>query len=143
VKFHNNVISYSFDMPGIRDITNTYLTAHKSNNIFIIKFEDLVSNPAIALKKLFSELNLFPSIFYNLEDVVWEEAATRGSFAYQTKGKFLENKNNPPKYTFSKVHRKGIVGDWKSSFTNEAIEYTKQVTKDGLIELGYEKDMNW
>ncbi|MDR3646462.1 MAG: sulfotransferase domain-containing protein [Candidatus Babeliales bacterium] len=39
--------------------------------------------------------------------------------------------------------RKGQIGSWKTHFTNEHKELFKKVWGNLLIDLGYEKDMNW
>jgi len=39
--------------------------------------------------------------------------------------------------------RKGLVGDWKNHFTEEHVRKFKEGCGDVLIELGYERDLNW
>ena len=39
--------------------------------------------------------------------------------------------------------RKGIVGDWRNLFTQNHKDYFKEVAGQLLIDLGYEKDLNW
>ncbi len=39
--------------------------------------------------------------------------------------------------------RKGIVGDWKNNFNENAIQLIKKELGDMLIEMKYEKDHNW
>ena len=39
--------------------------------------------------------------------------------------------------------RKGIVGDWRNLFTQKHKDYFKEFAGQLLIELGYEKDLNW
>jgi len=39
--------------------------------------------------------------------------------------------------------RKGIVGDWRNLFTQKHKDYFKEVAGQLLIDLGYERDMNW
>jgi adenylylsulfate kinase len=41
------------------------------------------------------------------------------------------------------TRRKGIVGDWRNLFTQKHKDYFKEVAGNLLIELGYEKDLNW
>jgi adenylylsulfate kinase len=41
------------------------------------------------------------------------------------------------------THRKGIVGDWRNLFTQNHKDYFKEFAGQLLIELGYEKDLNW
>jgi hypothetical protein len=39
--------------------------------------------------------------------------------------------------------RKGIVGEWRNLFTQKHKDYFKEVAGQLLIDLGYEKDLNW
>lgn len=39
--------------------------------------------------------------------------------------------------------RKGIVADWRNLFTQNHKDYFKEVAGQLLIDLGYEKDLNW
>lgn len=39
--------------------------------------------------------------------------------------------------------RKGIVGDWRNYFTNDAKQQFKSIAGELLIELGYESSMSW
>ena len=39
--------------------------------------------------------------------------------------------------------RKGIVGDWRNLLTQKHKDYFKEMAGDLMIELGYEKDLNW
>ena len=39
--------------------------------------------------------------------------------------------------------RKGSIGSWKQYFTQEHKQAFKEVAGQLLIDLGYEKDLNW
>ena len=39
--------------------------------------------------------------------------------------------------------RKGIAGDWKNNFSEEACDVFKKYAGEELILMGYEKDLNW
>jgi adenylylsulfate kinase len=41
------------------------------------------------------------------------------------------------------TRRKGIVGDWRNLFTQNHKDYFKEMAGQLLIDLGYEKDLNW
>jgi len=56
---------------------------------------------------------------------------------------FSSHSMNPEKsHTFRKGN-KGSIAGWKNKFTNEHKDTFKKVTGKLLIELGYEKDMDW
>ena len=39
--------------------------------------------------------------------------------------------------------RKGIVGEWRTSYNKELKDYVKTYSGQTLIDSGYEKDLNW
>lgn len=41
------------------------------------------------------------------------------------------------------TRRKGIVGDWRNLFSQKQRDYFKKIAGPLLIELGYEKDLDW
>jgi hypothetical protein len=40
-------------------------------------------------------------------------------------------------------YRKGVHGDWKNHFTQDTVDYFKQITGDLVVQLGYEADSQW
>ena len=46
-------------------------------------------------------------------------------------------------YKRSSTFRKGVIGDWKNHFTEEHKQAFKEMCGRELIDLGYEKDLNW
>lgn len=45
--------------------------------------------------------------------------------------------------TPNSFYRKGVVGDWKAYFTDDARRWFKQAAGDQLVALGYERDDSW
>jgi len=52
----------------------------------------------------------------------------------------LKDKINPGK---SPTFRSGKIGGWKKAFNEENKSIFKDLAGDLLIQLGYEKDLNW
>lgn len=91
-------------------------------------------------------LGVAPSPFAELNDQAYADAAYLGSFEYQTGGrrKRGEDHTERPGGEHSGISaRKGIVGDWRSSFTPRTVARFKELTGDALYQLGYETDRNW
>lgn len=145
-RFHFGEPAYHFHWPDAGLLVDSYLTALDSPNMYIIRFEDLHADGPGALKTLMVRLGLDPSPFFAFDDKAYEDAAYLGSFEYQTGGtrKRGEDHKGRPGGEHSGVSaRKGIVGDWRSSFTPAAVGRFKALTGDALVRLGYEKSADW
>lgn len=96
----------------------------KHDNVLIIKYEDLLSEPLTVLIKACQHL----SIDY-VENQI-SAAIEKYSFKNQ-------KKKNP---TFL---RKGLAGDWKNYFNQKTRIAFDQIAGDTLIKLGYENNRHW
>jgi hypothetical protein len=94
-------------------------------DIFIVRFEDLISSPKTELEKILDYL-----VSHGFEPTVSRHQALDALQAQMTPRKSI---------TF----RKGIAGDWRNHFTQENINHFKQIAGDLLIRLGYEKTNDW
>jgi Sulfotransferase domain len=134
----------------------------RNPNIYEIKFENLIAEPSEKLKEIFNHLeivregtnNLNLTGKYNrvvnklgasglavrrdqLTSVALNDIVKTLSFQNLTKGRKQGTENTDSHY------RKGESGDWKEHFTNQHKDYFKEHFGTLLIELGYEKDLNW
>jgi hypothetical protein len=102
-----------------------------NQNIYMLRYEDLLQNTEDTLRLLFSEFFGLDVDENKLKKVVKEF-----SFENQTKrSKGIEDT--------SSFLRKGISGDWKNKFNNDSKEVFKKHAGEMLIKLGYEDDSNW
>jgi DNA gyrase/topoisomerase IV subunit B len=72
----------------------------------------------------------------NVSKGIIQKVVSKYSFENQTKRKPGEENTNS-------FLRKGVSGDWKNYFNEEAKDIFKRHAGDLLIKLGYEKDLNW
>jgi hypothetical protein len=84
-------------------------------------------------------------IFKGVPEEMLEYAISLGDFSKQSGGQHSEGKSDA---YFSSASgftglRKGIVGDWRNHFTPKVKERAKELIGEALIELGYEKDLDW
>ena len=71
-----------------------------------------------------------------MSDSKGQQIADEYSFENQSK-RVAGNEN------INSFMRKGIIGDWKNSFTQASKELFAEYAGNELIKLGYEKDYSW
>ena len=96
-----------------------------------VKYEELIENPCQALKRVLKEL-----AGVELDDSRIEEIVSKYSFEKIAGRKSGVEKTNS-------FLRKGIVGDWRNNFTEEAKVKFNNYAGETLIRLGYKKDSSW
>jgi len=102
-----------------------------SDRVHIVKYENLLHQAKKELREAIEFLNREILDERKLDDII-----LKYSFENQTKRRAGdENKNS--------FLRKGISGDWKNKFTNEACEVFDYYGGEELITAGYEKDRKW
>ncbi len=90
-------------------------------------FEDLTCS-SVSQKKVINDILGFlygPSLLADRKSLLVEQ--------------MISNVNPAKAVTF----RKGLIGDWKNEFDLEIANAFKEVAGSLLVELGYEKDLNW
>ena len=96
-----------------------------------VRYEDLLARPVEEVRRLLGFLGADAS----------EEAARRcvssASFEKLSKGR-KRGEEDPTSF-----FRKGVAGDWRSVFTEEDRRVFKEAAGGLLVELGYEKDLDW
>lgn len=97
----------------------------------IVRYEDLLTTPVDTLHNHFIHLLGKEIPREKIEQVVEEF-----SFENMTKRKRGTSAKN-------KFERKGISGDWKNYFTEEACEVFDRLGGDALIKAGYETNRDW
>ncbi len=139
--------SYDFLVwPHISKLIQDFIDADKYSHMRSIRFEDLKYNALETLRDLLRWLHLTPSPFFEISDSEINDILKSNSFGNITDGARQEGENHDWVATISGVEtslRKGISGDWKNIFTKEAIDVFKELTGDKIVELGYEKNMDW
>ncbi|EAR16566.1 MULTISPECIES: sulfotransferase domain-containing protein [Robiginitalea] len=105
---------------------------HGSENIYLVKYEDLLHDTFGTVSKLLKE-QLGVS---HIEKERLEKVVQKYSFENQSQRKKGDEKKNS-------FLRKGISGDWKNYFGQEEKECFKKHSGDVLVKLGYEPDMTW
>lgn len=123
-----------FTHPGTwASFNRSWLKASKNNRLDIVhtKYEDLLSDTETELTRILHE-----GFSINVDPDKVSEIVYRYSFENQTTRK----KGEESKSSFL---RKGISGDWKNYFTEEAAEIFDYYAGEILIQLGYESDNSW
>ena len=108
------------------------------NSIALIRYEDLLARPENSIKTLLDKLSV------EYDDSVIKLATSSCSFTnMREKEDKAQNINYLDENRENKFIRQGRVGVWHEYFTAEHIAKIKSEYGGLLIELGYEKDLDW
>lgn len=97
----------------------------EQNNVLCIRFEDLINNRAATLHAMLDEV---------------EKTGYAVPIAREKALPILMQAIQPKK---SRTFRSGKSGTWKEHFKEEHKKLFKDVARDLLVRLGYEKDSDW
>lgn len=107
----------------------------RPENICLIKFEELVQDTRGIFQRV---LNFYQIGLSDGEiDSIVEVCKGRGTMKKNMRAaQFLP-------WGYSSNFRSGKIGNWKQEFSPAHIKKSKVLLESALIELGYEKDLNW
>lgn len=97
----------------------------------IVRYEELLQDPVKTLGRNIEKV-VKKKVNYELVDRIVEKYSFKNV-----------SKRTPGYENRSSFLRKGIAGDWKNYFNQEARELFDYYAGDSLIKLGYEKDRSW
>jgi hypothetical protein len=109
-----------------------WLKVVKKENLFIIKFAELKTNPMPVLK----ELLRFIGIERSDEEIA--RAIEQSSFDKAKKAEAEYRKENA-NVGFTLVNRGGKIGEWRQIYNNEELNHFKNFPNEVLGTFGYEK----
>ncbi|MFN3491419.1 MAG: sulfotransferase domain-containing protein [Anaerolineales bacterium] len=125
---HNLETSLEYYLSWIENWLNQIKS--QPNRFYEVRYETLRSDPSGTLAGVLS--------FYGIQLSIEQVEQIVQKVASQTKFDIKENLNKK-----SGTARKGIVGDWRNHFSKEHVQYFKEKCGQHLIDVGYEKDLNW
>lgn len=132
--------------PHIRHIVEDYVFATENDLMCLFKFEDMHNDDLLALRDLMTRIGLYPHPLMHITVAQLSVASYMGSFEFETCGQRQRGESTELKledYSNLKSCRKGVVGDWRTSFTPTVVARFKELTGDGLVRLGYEDNNDW
>lgn len=100
-------------------------------NAVYLKYEDMLIDAAEALKEPLEKITGKPVNMERLE-------AVKDKYSFKTQTQRKPGEENKKSFL-----RKGIAGDWKNHFSEEACQVFDKYAGETLIQLGYEKDHSW
>jgi len=109
----------------IRGHYERFLVWLEHEEIFVIRFEDLITGPRVVLGRILDHLEVFD----------FEPELSRVDAL-----EILQSRMAPDK---SETFRKGKAGDWRNHFTVDNKNHFKEIAGDLLIQLGYEATNDW
>jgi hypothetical protein len=111
--------------PGIADQYSRFMAWLHFPAVMPVRFEDLITNRSQAINAMLD----------HLEQTGYHIPVDR-QIAIEKIVRSIDPKRSP---TF----RKGVVGDWRTHFTDEHKRLFKDTAGDLLIQLGYEQNNDW
>ncbi len=133
----------------IEKICHNFITALYHDAIYVIRWEDLRYRPEETYKKLLEHMRIETLAERPCLEYLIPELVRRGTFEYQTGGKRKEGEGHDKilgchdgKHILINC-RNGESRDWEKHFSHKVKDAIKERAGQYLIELGYEKDMNW
>ncbi|MBI4662350.1 MAG: sulfotransferase domain-containing protein [Verrucomicrobia bacterium] len=125
---HRIAITLDAYMPWIRGWIN--VLRQFPDDFMEVRYEALKTDPEGVLERISSFYHLNLSTEFCRSIVQEVQSRTRFDLKYN-----LERGTG--------TARKGKVGDWRAHFNSDHVKLFKAGCGDLLIELGYEKDLNW
>ncbi|MGM7700380.1 sulfotransferase domain-containing protein [Pseudalkalibacillus sp. Hm43] len=113
--------------PNINDWYHRFLPWKNEPNVLPVKYENLVASPELQKQEL---RRILQFVGVNRKSSLQIEGLLRR----------MQNHVDPTK---SPTYRKGQSGNWRQEFDEEVKNQFKRVAGQLLIELGYERDLNW
>lgn len=101
-----------------------------SENVLIVRYEDLLIDAANELKKTFEHLGII-----DVSNSAIDDAVSKNSFTSMSSRKEGEEDK-------SSFLRKGVAGDWKNYFSKESVQLFNELAGAELESLGYEVVLN-
>lgn len=130
VTFPADVIPHP-DLPRYPSIYEEFRTIYDWRNtpdVFHIRFEDLISSPESRQRTI-----------HQIIDHLWDNSAQLPYPQADLYQWMVQNIHPKSSETF----RKGKVGSWREEFTSEHKAAFKEIAGQFLVELGYEKNLDW
>ncbi len=118
--FHN---SFSVGRENVNWAQHVSSYNTDDQNLLFVKYEDLLDNAAVELKKIMSWYKIEPA-----ENIL--EVVEKYSFKNQTG----RNRGEEEARSFL---RKGVAGDWKNNFNEESIQLCDKYYSHALEKFGY------
>ena len=100
-----------------------------NKNVIHVQYEDLHKSAEEELQRIIYQLT-GKTLSYNRAKEIVDE------FSFKRQSSIINGSKNS-------FLRKGIIGDWRNHFTNEAKIVFDRYAGEALLQLGYEKDHNW
>jgi hypothetical protein len=113
-----------------RDTMQAQIQAAERHHIFLCSYEAFRRDGEQVLRSALDFLDL-PS-----DPGVVSDMLRRSSFRFHTG-------RNPGEEDRKRFARKGVSGDWRQDFTEADKRAFKEIAGEMLVELGYERDLDW
>lgn len=131
---------YFLKWPPLKKICKDFLLAYKNENIYVLRYEDICYTPAPTYRKLLSWMGFDKIPLFCISDHMLNFAIHQKTSNKQT---CLKKEIGLPSQNHSVNSREDSCGEWKNHYSPHLCKIVKELVGEELIELGYEKNMDW
>jgi hypothetical protein len=118
------------------ELTESWLD--QRSDFLLVRYEKLLGDPQGEFRRCLDYLGI------EISTALLDDIVARSQFERMASGKRFWKATRKPGQADPNSHfRKGVVGDWKNYLSEDHIKRFKEVAGDQLIELEYEKNLDW
>lgn len=134
--------------PSLAEMVKNFCAIDACDNVYGLRYEEIRYRPREAYRDLLAWLGLDQVNLIDLNDGLLDEVIDMGTFRHQSDGQIEEGREATHIFEdgspiIGRGLRRGISGDWKNHFSPAVKQKFKEIAGEALVELGYEKDLDW
>ncbi|MBM3536004.1 MAG: sulfotransferase domain-containing protein [Alphaproteobacteria bacterium] len=134
-----------YQVPPLAQVARDFVALREHAHVLPVSFEEARLDPRALYRRMIAWLGFDDVAFKGIPDDSLDRLTALGSFSAQSGGAYKEGQSDSFHRSAQGVTglRKGIVGDWRNHFSPKVAVRARELIGRELIELGYEKTLEW